>query len=395
MARRVTAVERVCDWARRHAALAALWSVVAVLVLLVAIVGTALSVSLARYNKTVLASADTLRHQLARGFAGSSQRLVENDDWLRALSPLAEAIRLGTGNPRVDRANRIRFAALIRSSPELRYAWADGRKFTHVEASADWKCLLLVTPESADLWDLEPRASLRYRWNAPQEWRMGTLSSDATRVVLTTPGDRYFLYDGKRGTMLGEGEGGISLTGAFGRRRAFVTFSGNYAVVHSGASGEASLHSLEHLAPVAWATNLPWDDRTLSQDTNGQLYLWEADGSLRIPPFRVRDSSEPLSLAGISATGRNVVLQGGKEIYLIDGFTGEVTKKFEAAGGPQAAGLDLGEKWLYLARRETGVDVREVETNALRFSAVHGALGFRGAFAVRRLCLARRARRVC
>jgi serine/threonine-protein kinase len=70
LARRVRAAERVWKWARRHPALTALWGAVAALIVVVAIVATALSFSLARYNRTVVASAGTLRHQLAREFVG-------------------------------------------------------------------------------------------------------------------------------------------------------------------------------------------------------------------------------------------------------------------------------------------------------------------------------------
>jgi WD40 repeat protein len=315
--------------------------------------------------------------------SGSSQRLVENDDWLRALPPLAEAIRLGTGNERLDRANRVRFATLVRSSPELRYVWADGRKIIRVETDVEGKRLLIVTPKSADIWELEPRPTMKHRWNAPKEWRLGAMSYDGARVVLSSSTNQFMLYDTRSGEMLGEGDGVISPLGAFGMQgRTFITFSGTTAVVHSGRGGEPVLPPLNHEAPVAWAA-VPWPKCTLTQDKNGRLYLWDGEGELSVPAFKVRESSEPLALAAMSRNSGEIALQGGKDLYLIDGSTGKVKVNLQAAGGIQTIGTDSSGAgaWVYLARRDTGVEVREVEKDTLRFSASHGALGFRGAFA--------------
>jgi WD40 repeat protein len=389
LARPVTSAERVWKWARRHPALAALWSAVALLVITVAVVATALSVSLARYNKTVLASAETLRHQLARELAGSSQRLVEADDWLRALPPLAEAIRLGTGNERLDRANRVRFATLVRSSPDLRYVWADGRKILRVDTDAGGRYLLVVTPQSADLWNLEPRPSLKYRWNATGEWRLGALMPDGSRGVLSTAKEEFVLLDCETGATLGKGDGAISATSVFATfGRHFITFKGTNAVIRSTQTGQPILPPFQHVRPVSWAAALPWQRFALTRDDKGKLYLWDGpSGSTVTPPFTLTDTT--VNLAGVAGRNRTVALQGGRDVYLLDGLTGTQLTHLETAGRPQSVGLDMNGQWLYQARRDTGVDLREVEAQShgdgegdrLRFSPAHGALGFRGAFA--------------
>ena len=113
-----------------------------------------MSVRLKREREIVAGMAENARHQVARQLSESAQRYISSGDYLRALPALAEAIGVGTGDPRLDEADRIRFGVLLRASPKLQQAWLTGALVTRSEATLDGDRLLLATEKTAEVWSI-------------------------------------------------------------------------------------------------------------------------------------------------------------------------------------------------------------------------------------------------
>lgn len=351
---------------------------------------TVVNLRLVRRNEAALAAAGRLSEQVARLHEENARYFIKAEDWLRALPMLAEAIRLGTGDPARDRANRIGFGMLVRRSPELSRIWMDGSRLIRVATDADGRRLLVVGEHVAEAIDLRRDATPPVRWNTAGLWEGGTLSSDGTRALLQLGEKRFQLVDTASGRVLFEGLGEFhNLPEAFSKSgRSFISWQGNTATVRSSDTGAVGLAPLELDTPVDWAVLAPWPKTALTKDVKGRLALWKVEGEQATPmPLKELDGRNN-RLAGFALNEPAVLVFAERELFLYDATSATLRSKTEAKRLPQSFGQDWTGKWLYSGRRSSGLEVREVATGELQFFADHGALGFRGAFVTASPCLA-------
>lgn len=338
---------------------------------------------LTKRNEAALTAAGQLSEQVARLHEESARHFIDTEDWLRALPLLAEAIRLGTGDPARDRANRITFGMLVRRAPELERIWMDGSRVVRLATDTEGRSLLVVREREAEYIDLRRDAKPPQRWAADGVWENGVLSSDGTRALLGLDGRRFRLVDTSSGRVLFEGQGEFfSIPEAFSKSgRTFLTWHERTATLRDSATGAPNTVPVELDTPIDWAVLAPWQHGVVTKDTRGRLTLWRIEPGRATPTPLAEAEGRNARLAGFDAQRTAILLHADHDALVFDGTTGALRAKFALKNLPQSFGRDWTGTWLYLARRSTGVDVREVESGQLQFPAEHGALGFRGAFA--------------
>lgn len=351
---------------------------------------TVVNLRLVRRNEAALAAAGKLSEQVARLHEENARYFIKAEDWLRALPMLAEAIRLGTGDPARDRANRIGFGMLVRRSPELSRTWMDGSRIVRVATDAEGRRLLVVGEHMAESIDLRRDATPPVRWNTAEIWEGGTLSSDGTRALLQLGEKRFQLVDTISGRVLFDGPGQFhNLPEAFSRSgRSFISWQGNTVSVRSSDTGAVGLAPLVLDTPVDWAVLAPWPKTALTKDEKGRLALWKVEGDQATPTPLKEIEGRNGRLAGFALNEPAVLVYADRDLLLYDGMTGSLRSKTEAKRLPQSFGQEWTGKWLYTGRRASGLEVRDVATGELQFFAEHGALGFRGAFVTASPCVA-------
>lgn len=346
--------------------------------------GTVLHFRLVERNEAALAAAGRLSEQVARLHEASARHFIGDEDWLRALPLLAEAIRLGTGDPARDRANRISFGMLVRRAPELSRIWMDGTRVLRLATDAEGQGLLVVRERVAEFLDLRRDTQPPLLWpteSAP--WEGGTVSRDGQRALLQHDGGSFVLVDTTSGRLLFESPGLIrSEPEAFSSTgRSFISWAERTATLRDADTGKPDAAPLELAALVDWAVTTPWPNGALTKDKQGHLAVWHIDenGAASKPLAEV--DGRNAHLAGFSVADKSILLRAEHDVFIFDAQTGALRKKVTARNLPQSFGQEADGKWLYLGRRSTGLEVRDLETSGLQFAAEHGALGFRGDFA--------------
>src|SRR5688572_11926740 len=164
---------------------------------------------------------------------------------------LAEAIRIGTGDPRLDEADRIRFNVLMRCSPNLRQAWFSGASITRAEATLDGGRLMVATDNSVEVWSLY----LAKRIGEPLELsnKISNLQfdSNAGRWVLIEIDGKLMVWDADSGRRRDLGVGHIyTPPDAYMQRGPnFISYNENVASMRSLDTGELIARPMEHQGP--------------------------------------------------------------------------------------------------------------------------------------------------
>lgn len=387
LARPVPRVERVWKWVRRKPVLAALWFLITLLTVVIAVVASVMSFRLGRERKAVAALAEQSRHQVARQLSESAQRYMSDGDHLRALPALAEAIQIGTGDPRLDEADRIRFGVLLRGSPKLAHAWLDGVAYTRTEASKNGERIMLVSAHSAEVWDVIEGKRIGEVFASEKPISNVQFDSFAGKWVLLEAEGRLTLWEPDSKARKDFGPGHIySPPDAYLQQSpdsVFLSYGGNAVEARSLEDGRRVAGPLTHLANVVWAIMVPGLGRVLSADADGRLYFWNAATGAPIgEPTQMGKGNRPLTFDAFYAPRKHVAIHRDRECWVIDCRSGAIVAHlWKAENIPQSFGWDEEGEPLFLARSNDGVTLRKVDKDMIRWFFLHNGLGFRGSFA--------------
>lgn len=399
-ARPVARVERVWKWARRKPLLAFLWLMTTVATVAIAIVSTVMSIRLSKEKQMAKQAAADTQHEFARSLSDSAQRYMNAGDWFRALPPLAEALEIGSGNPRLDEINRIRFGMLRRMSPKLAQYWSRDA-LVRADTTRDGTRIMLAFQHRVEVRDTTTGQIVGKPWitekfvsgavfdNHRGAWAGIQIAEDCLvwepDTGMTQPAGKGYLYSSPEGAMHLNGH--------------FITHIGQTAEVRSRTTGDRVGQVFDHQSRVVWAALLPGMNRALTRDEKGLLYLWDIDtSSLVMEPFTLPEmANKPPSFDAFDPISKVAVLHSERTIWMVDCQTGSarvvpVPSKRNSMSGtpvadraltkesPQSFGIDKAKRWLYMTRNNDGIVVRDLETGEILWIAQHGALGFRGDF---------------
>ena len=388
LARPVARAERVWKWVRRKPVLAALWLVVTMLLIVVAAVASVMGLRLATERKAVVELHETARHQVARQHSDTAQHYIADGDYLRALPGLAEAIRIGSGDPRLDEADRIRFGVLLRNSPQLAHAWFSGKPVTRAEATIDGTRFVAATENTAEVWNTQTGvrigneitlddiiSNLQFD-NVTGRWVLFALARG--RLVVWEP-DTGHVRDVGEGSIYAHPEGSYLQSGT-----NFIAYTGDTAEVRSVATGERVAGPFKHEHTVRWAIILPNISRALSTDTDGIVYMWDIakNQPAHHPIVFSSTKKAPLNFGAYRPEKKEAALYRDNNCWVVNCETGEsVHYRVGVTDSVQTIGWERFRDWLFLGRNNDGVTLRKLEDDSIRWSWHHRALGFRGHFA--------------
>lgn len=384
-ARPVARVERVWKWVRRKPVLAALWFGITLMMVVVAVIASVMSIRLERQRQKVAGLAEASRHQVARQMSDSAQRYISDGDFLRALPTLAEAIRIGTGDPRLNEADRIRFGVLLRCSPKLRQAWYRGEPITRAETTSDGSRLLVASDKSLEVWSIASAKRIGEPLLTEGEISNAQFDSVTGRWVLLEIGNKLTIWEPDSGVKRDLGPGHIFTPPDSYMQRGpnFASYDGKTASVRSVATGERIAGPMQHQAAVTWAVMIHDLNRVMTADIEGSIYFWDATtGDAKGNPIRLRAASRPVNFDAYDPRQKRAALHRDRDCWLIDCENGTVaTELRDADDSPQTLGWDEEGVPLYLARNNDGVTLRYMENDTIRWAWSHRGLGFRGSFA--------------
>lgn len=386
VARPVAPAERVWKWVRRKPVLAGLWFAITLLTFAAAAMAMISSARVTRQREIAEDQAKRSREMLARQLSLSAQYLIEQGDWLRGLPALAEAIRIGTGDPLHDRVNRIRFGVVERSAPRLAHAWLSGDPVFRAAGNRSGTRLMLATRRKIEVWDIERGTMVGKPLEVETEIGSATFDSKGGRwAVVRTESGLCRVWHPDDGSVRDVGHGDVySPPDAYLQDgNLFVLFNGNSWEVQAAMREERMAGPFQHKDKIEWAVALVSQRRVMGLDAKGLIHLWDmSTGKDVIPPIALGEGSRGADLDGYNSHTQIASLHRGRECWLLNCVSGEVTSHHVRLPDiPQSFGWDQSGAWIYLARNDDGAAVRQVEGDALRWQASHGALGFRGSFA--------------
>lgn len=218
LARPVGSVERSWRWCRRNRALAGLVGL-AVVLLLASAVGSSLSalrIAQARNAEKaqrILAESREAEGEarLARLKIAEGSRLAERGEWLDALVPFSDALRLEAGRKGPEAANRARIAFLLENGPQLRRVWHASGPLTHLELSSDGNSVLSATAThegrtdqaAAQVWDVRSGEPLTAPMLHAGRISFAGFSRDGRRIVTASEDRTARVWDASTGQPLG------------------------------------------------------------------------------------------------------------------------------------------------------------------------------------------------
>ncbi len=401
LARPLGNFELVRKWTRRRPLLAALWvvstsAVLAIFVLLITARGR-----IDRERRAALASAEESQHLLAWQYAETGQQMVEAGDWHLALLPLAEAVRIGTGDPGLDQANRLRFETLVRLAPRLAQMWfppagATGVPLRLVSGDGEIPVLLVVDESGSRLWDAARGVPLAgaaavpiWLGTAPGHPFDGGINRFGNRLVGDTgtkDEDRFTLWHMPSGTPIRENPGSLpktlhgSATQPLGLEviaTQLLAWQGSEVHRYDTDSGLPAGPPLRHEAKVKWAAQLRGGENCVTFTEDGKLRLWNDVDALVAPPLAFDPGT---TLRAVSQTQPWLALRSGDDLTMLDFLTGTPLATVHASNSVFATDWTHAGRWIYAERSAEGVKVRDAATGFAIFSAPHASRGYGAGF---------------
>ncbi len=373
-ARRVSAFERMAKWMRRHPLLTALWLALVAAVIVTGGVIMASRVRVAAARGAAEASAIESLHRRADQHTTAAILAIERGDSLRALPSLAEAIRIGTGDPTRDRINRIRFETTLQLAPKLEKMWFPSWV---VDAQMDVGQQRLVVCDSKDvlLYDLGTSEAVVPPMVHGDYLLHAVLHPSLQRVISGTMSGDFYVWNSSNGTRLAKVEGHfLKSPRPFADGASHLAlWGGNQAMRFSVETTKFDGAKLSHPANVEWAWLCAGDHRIITCAADQLLRVWDPEsGELIGTPL---PCGQKTHLLGEKPGAQEVLVQTGQEPpWLLDVEHGARKSSLVVSGDLRAAGWLNGRPLLVTSTRDgfalTGGDNGEILLTAMHDS--HG-----------------------
>lgn len=277
-ARRASAAERVVKWMRRHPLLTTLWLALAGAVFVSAGVIVASQVRVAAARGAAQASSAESLHRRADQHTTAAILALESGDSLRALPSLAEAIRIGTGDPIRDRVNRIRFETILRLAPKLEQMWFP-RWLESIQMEPGWQRMIVCGIKDLHVVDLHSGREL----NPPMEYdewiAHAAFHPTLGRIVAETKSGALLVWDATTGQQLIAGAGSFlkDMPLFVNGSPQLALWRGKEAWRFSVAKPGNDGATLSHPAPVEWAYLCADGRRIVTWAADRQLRVWDGE----------------------------------------------------------------------------------------------------------------------
>lgn len=277
-ARRMSVPERLWKWVRRRPLLAALWLALTTAAGVITNLVVTSRVEIAEARGAAAASAVESQHRIADRHTTAAILAIDGGDSLRALPSLAEAIRIGTGDARRDRVNRIRFGAILRQAPVLEQMWFPVElQDVHLPATGD--VVLFCEFNSVFLRRISDGQEAAPRMDAGDKVLHAVLHPTLSRVIAATASGHVQMWDAVTGEHLAQKDGTfLRAPDLFpDGEPCMAVWSGRSVRRFSPADRDFNSPPLEHPAEVEWAWLGGGRNRILTCAADRRLRVWDAE----------------------------------------------------------------------------------------------------------------------
>ena len=373
-ARRVSTVEHVVKWVRRHPLLAALWLALTVAAIVIAGLMVTSKVELAGARGAAEASATESQHRRADQHTTAAILAIERGDSLRALPSLAEAIRIGTGDPLRDRVNRIRFGTIVRLAPVLEQVWYP-EWVEDVQLPAVPDRVVICENHSVHLWRISDGAAAVPRMDAGATVLHAVLHPALPRVLAGVAAGGVQVWDAATGLHLCQKPGAFLRAPVLfpdGENR-LALYTSNTARRFSPALLDFDGPLLEHPAAVEWAWLSPGGRRILTCAADRMIRVWDAETGAVIGVPQPCAAGSQL-VAWQKGSGIVTIKPPDASGLELDMETGGPASAFDAPGDVRALQWTNGQTVMARSTRE-GFVISVAEGGDVLVTATHGAQG--------------------
>jgi len=373
-ARRASVSERTVKWMRRHPLLTALWLALTSAVVITGGVIMASRVRIAAARGAAEASALESLHRRADQHTTAAILALEHDDSLRALPSLAEAIRIGTGDPTRDRINRIRFETTLQLAPKLEQIWFL-KWIAHAQMDTGQQRLAVCDSNALRVYDLRTgeAATPPMMHGAPPFH--AALHPHQERVISESLAGNCYLWNSTTGARLAKIPGHFLQT-----PRPFADGGPYLALWSEDTARRLSVETakfdgakLPHPAEVEWAWLCAGGRRMVTCAADRLLRVWDAEsGALIGSPL---PCGKETHLLGEKPGAPELLLQTAQEMpWSLDVEHGTRKDSLVVSGDLRAASWLEGRPVLVTATRD-GFVLSGGDNGEILLTAVHEAHG--------------------
>jgi WD40 repeat protein/serine/threonine protein kinase len=306
LARRASAAERLVRWSRKNRLLAGLIATVIVL-------GGALTVGslVLAYRSAVRAEAGR-RQLVLMNVAAASERMDEGD-FLRALPPLGEALKLDQGDPAREEGHRYRLGSVLWATPRIIQLCPHDGIVTSSSFSSDGLRILTACADGrVRVWDLVSTDPVAPTINHGDFVDYAEFNLQGTRIVTAGRDGSARVWDARTGAAITpplRHAGGVPFAtfSPDGRRVATAGWDAT-ARVWDAETGEPVTPPLAHSYRVSFVAFSSDGSMVATGSDDGTARVWDAlTGAPRTPPLK---QGHVVGRLGFSPDGKRLVTAG-------------------------------------------------------------------------------------
>jgi eukaryotic-like serine/threonine-protein kinase len=306
LARRSNSAERLVRWSRRNPLLAFLIAAVIVL-------GGALTVGAMGLAYRAMARAEAGRRQLVlMNVAAATERMNEGD-FLRALTPLGEALKLDQGDPAREQGHRYRLGSVLERTPRIIQLCPHEGIVTSASFSSDGQRIVTACADGrVRVWDLVQTDPIAPIINHGDFVDYTEFNAQGTRIVTAGRDGSARVWDARTAAPITpplRHSGGVRFAtfSPDGRRVATAGADGT-GRVWDAETGQPVTPPLAHTYRVSFIDFSPDGLLVATGSDDGTARVWDAaTGAPRTPPLK---QGHVVGRTGWSPDGKRLVTAG-------------------------------------------------------------------------------------
>ena len=257
--------------------------------------------------------ADESRQHLVRSHVANGVRLMDENDYSRALVWFTEALKLDAGNPQREDIHRRRIGSLLRSFPKLVALGTHEGGVADAQFSRDGRWIVSASSDhTARVWDANTGEPVTPPLNHDGAVLHAIFNPAGTKILSASEDGTARVWDAKTGQLLARlshAKAVLCVDWSFDSSRIITGSRDNTARIWDAMTGQPLGTPFAHQDEVRSVAFSPNGQTVLTASADATARLWNSlDGRPVTPALRHQDR---VKLAAFSSDGQKVVTATG------------------------------------------------------------------------------------